>query len=99
MQGPAGTSALQVKPFWTLALEPRPVSCLASSLAPWQEEGRPGQGSSSSLARPPRAGAEGSQARVEASGLPWEGLIPGCWCEMSPFPNTWQEWIMDPGGG
>lgn len=36
---------------------------------------------------------------MEAAGLPWEGLIPGCWCKMSPFPNTWQEWIMDPGGG
>ena len=36
VQGPAGTSALQVKPFWTLALEPRPVSCpreLISTLA------------------------------------------------------------------
>mgnify|MGYP006996615336 CR=1 FL=1 len=27
VQGPAGTSALQVKPFWTLALEPRLPSC------------------------------------------------------------------------
>lgn len=26
VQGPAATSALQVKPFWALALEPRPIS-------------------------------------------------------------------------
>ena len=36
---------------------------------------------------------------MEAAGLLWEGLILGCWCKMSPFPNTWQEGIMDPSGG
>lgn len=44
VQGPAGTSALQVRPFWTLALEPRPISCPRGLISTPAGGGQPGAG-------------------------------------------------------